>query len=308
MKCENHPEREAIAVCVNCQKGLCEDCKIELDGKNYCRECYNKLINSNETRNQQRQVVERYVDFKAITVGLIVVLILTIILAVIFSYEVNTFSYGVILTFISSNPNESLYIPFIFIAALITGFIAGKNPKKAILNGILTGLIGTIIIYLIMSQTFNTPYEILDNLTILTVLITMTVGVIASFTGSCFKIENLKSTIKLQWKPTILIGLILPVVLGFINTLGLYLGTLLATIYVGSRVDGSYENGIIHGIIVGIISSLILYSIIVVLSGVAYGFATAIAFILLTLTEIIITGLIGAIGGLMGILISKRKN
>lgn len=43
MKCNQHPEKEAIAVCVSCKKFLCEDCKIKVNGRNYCKQCSDEL-------------------------------------------------------------------------------------------------------------------------------------------------------------------------------------------------------------------------------------------------------------------------
>jgi len=37
--CENHPEREAIGVCVQCRKRICTGCVTKVDGINYCVSC-----------------------------------------------------------------------------------------------------------------------------------------------------------------------------------------------------------------------------------------------------------------------------
>jgi hypothetical protein len=40
MKCINHPEKDAVAMCVSCGVGLCADCrKREPGGATYCEEC-----------------------------------------------------------------------------------------------------------------------------------------------------------------------------------------------------------------------------------------------------------------------------
>lgn len=45
-----HPDEEAIAVCVNCHKPLCESCRVKFNDRNYCRECANnaklKMVSS----------------------------------------------------------------------------------------------------------------------------------------------------------------------------------------------------------------------------------------------------------------------
>ena len=39
MKCYNHPDREAVGVCVGCGKAVCQECAVEVDGKIYCKDC-----------------------------------------------------------------------------------------------------------------------------------------------------------------------------------------------------------------------------------------------------------------------------
>ena len=38
MKCNNHKESDAIAVCTFCGRGLCSECAHEIQGKMYCKE------------------------------------------------------------------------------------------------------------------------------------------------------------------------------------------------------------------------------------------------------------------------------
>ena len=42
MKCKNHSDVDAIVVCVDCGKGFCEDCRVQLYGKNFCLKCSEK--------------------------------------------------------------------------------------------------------------------------------------------------------------------------------------------------------------------------------------------------------------------------
>jgi hypothetical protein len=44
MKCEKHPEREAIGVCANCGKAICAECRVEIEDKNYCKDCVSELF------------------------------------------------------------------------------------------------------------------------------------------------------------------------------------------------------------------------------------------------------------------------
>lgn len=39
MKCTNHPEIDAVGICVKCGKGLCVECTKEIGGKFYCQVC-----------------------------------------------------------------------------------------------------------------------------------------------------------------------------------------------------------------------------------------------------------------------------
>lgn len=39
MKCLNHPEKDAVAVCVACGSGLCPDCRKVVRGAAYCEDC-----------------------------------------------------------------------------------------------------------------------------------------------------------------------------------------------------------------------------------------------------------------------------
>lgn len=39
MKCLNHPEKDAVSMCVSCGVGLCADCRKVVRGATYCEEC-----------------------------------------------------------------------------------------------------------------------------------------------------------------------------------------------------------------------------------------------------------------------------
>ena len=49
MNCSNHPTKEAQVICVNCGKPFCSDCIINVDQKNYCKECIKKKLENNRT-------------------------------------------------------------------------------------------------------------------------------------------------------------------------------------------------------------------------------------------------------------------
>lgn len=49
MKCDKHNDKEAIAACVSCGNGVCEDCRLQLAGKNYCQECADQIVTGKNT-------------------------------------------------------------------------------------------------------------------------------------------------------------------------------------------------------------------------------------------------------------------
>jgi hypothetical protein len=63
MKCNQHLDKEAIAVCVSCKKFLCEDCKIKLNGRNYCNQCANELRNKKQEEYKPENFESYVKDF-----------------------------------------------------------------------------------------------------------------------------------------------------------------------------------------------------------------------------------------------------
>ena len=43
MNCSNHGEREAVGMCVRCHKLICEECKVKINNKYYCKECVSEM-------------------------------------------------------------------------------------------------------------------------------------------------------------------------------------------------------------------------------------------------------------------------
>lgn len=37
--CANHPQREAVGICVDCRKQVCVECTTKVDGINHCVSC-----------------------------------------------------------------------------------------------------------------------------------------------------------------------------------------------------------------------------------------------------------------------------
>ncbi|KYH34041.1 TM2 domain protein [Clostridium tepidiprofundi DSM 19306] len=50
MHCYIHNDRPAIGTCVGCGKFICEECKTEIGGKYYCKNCVERLFNENKKR------------------------------------------------------------------------------------------------------------------------------------------------------------------------------------------------------------------------------------------------------------------
>ena len=44
--CPNHPQREAIGICVECRRRVCSECATKVDGINYCVGCLSTLARS----------------------------------------------------------------------------------------------------------------------------------------------------------------------------------------------------------------------------------------------------------------------
>jgi|GEM_PF-3340785 len=46
--CYYHPDRPAVARCLECGKPLCGECRVELEGRSYCQECARKHLQVKE--------------------------------------------------------------------------------------------------------------------------------------------------------------------------------------------------------------------------------------------------------------------
>lgn len=44
VKCDYHPEANAVGTCLNCQRPVCIECKVVLGGETYCSQCADKLF------------------------------------------------------------------------------------------------------------------------------------------------------------------------------------------------------------------------------------------------------------------------
>src|SRR5690554_2228587 len=39
MKCKNHEKKEAVYICRQCSQPICDDCRLNINGENVCRNC-----------------------------------------------------------------------------------------------------------------------------------------------------------------------------------------------------------------------------------------------------------------------------
>ena len=44
MKCFYHNDRDANVICKNCNKAICSDCTVNLEGEMYCPNCFSNVI------------------------------------------------------------------------------------------------------------------------------------------------------------------------------------------------------------------------------------------------------------------------
>lgn len=51
MNCSKHSDREAVGMCVRCNHLICEECKVKINNKYYCKECVSEMYSDNSTNN-----------------------------------------------------------------------------------------------------------------------------------------------------------------------------------------------------------------------------------------------------------------
>lgn len=62
MKCAIHLEREAVGTCVECGLAFCEECKVQINNKNYCKKCVEILFNKKKV-SQRSPVIAALLSF-----------------------------------------------------------------------------------------------------------------------------------------------------------------------------------------------------------------------------------------------------
>ncbi|MDR2966869.1 MAG: hypothetical protein LBU74_02845 [Methanobacteriaceae archaeon] len=75
MYCQNHPNKESVATCVVCGKSICDECRLNIAGNNYCQECVTEIVateapkkikpqetSKNNSTNDIEEKYEKYLD------------------------------------------------------------------------------------------------------------------------------------------------------------------------------------------------------------------------------------------------------
>ncbi len=55
MKCSIHKRIEATASCERCGKGLCDECRVDVDGRSWCRDCLALAVSRSFDRERRRR-------------------------------------------------------------------------------------------------------------------------------------------------------------------------------------------------------------------------------------------------------------
>lgn len=51
MNCSNHEEKEAVGMCIRCNKLICQECKVKINNKYYCKDCVSEMYSDNNKYN-----------------------------------------------------------------------------------------------------------------------------------------------------------------------------------------------------------------------------------------------------------------
>ncbi len=212
MNCRNHSEREATQICIHCGKPICDECSINIKGKNYCAECLETFINiasNNSGIHKKNKILTFFLGFipgvshmylGLINKGLALMglLFVSLFLAIFFSdsstlywfpgFFIPTFS----LLFISYSIFDSLAIvdrinsgelkydeSWYELSAIKQKIFAGKKTIGIIMIGI-----GLIILFSIIIKPLETV--IMDNLNINISLTSLIIAVVLVILGILF--------------------------------------------------------------------------------------------------------------------------
>jgi hypothetical protein len=69
-RCQNHPDREGLGICVRCRRVMCAECATKIDRMNFCTTCLATLAAGPRQRTQE---AERSASSPALGIFLLVV-------------------------------------------------------------------------------------------------------------------------------------------------------------------------------------------------------------------------------------------
>jgi hypothetical protein len=127
MNCKNHKEVKASGTCVNCGSLFCEDCLINMEGKNYCKSCItknyvnNQSVNNSESNKKNIEVMKK---IGAIISILLCIPNITLVLPMCLMMTLDEGFFGIFISLILCGPSLILMI------ALIMRIFKPKEQKN----------------------------------------------------------------------------------------------------------------------------------------------------------------------------------
>jgi uncharacterized membrane protein len=81
MKCFYHPDADAVAICKNCNKGLCSECAVDVGNGIACKNnCEDKVIALNKTINLNTKILKSSTrTFKILSILCLIIGIISLV-------------------------------------------------------------------------------------------------------------------------------------------------------------------------------------------------------------------------------------
>jgi uncharacterized membrane protein YvbJ len=90
MRCEVHPDKEAVKFCGSCGSAVCEDCLVNARGTFYCKKCYSKQMKSYRPNNQLESIINEFGSLFSNKIFLLLVIaFIVVILIVLIAFTMN---------------------------------------------------------------------------------------------------------------------------------------------------------------------------------------------------------------------------
>lgn len=90
MRCEVHPDKEAVKFCGSCGSAVCEDCLVNYGGTSYCKSCYTKKRRTYNSNNQLESIINEFASlFRNKIFLLLVIAFIVVILIVMIAFTLN---------------------------------------------------------------------------------------------------------------------------------------------------------------------------------------------------------------------------